>query len=641
MAKKIKSILMSGELKFNNVNGESKTQSVFVNVYETPLTKSYAIDVYAVDVIVKNKVIKLYSSSNSDSNNSYFMDKIYPGFSLIDAGVKYKIIDLTQLKLLQCFNIGYNSDPKIETIDNLDRQDTTGVSLKDYFNSLGIDYKSLKFPKSGKDIPFYFKKNNIDFSKTWNSPLLTKEEKEMLLPAPDFEVLQSWYNSDRWALMYKIMFSKHYSKKYFATCLMGLPAGGKTKFINCFCWFYGIPLVTIIGDPVNSLSKVLAQTGPVNVVDNQGNETAILKKVKTLFFKLISNNLPCCLFNDELVLNLSSYISQLAPAISDGVYTANGGIDYAKVDVSNVLHFAAYNPNTSKACEIDDKVYSRFNFMYFKPISLADKAFVSNNKIKAMYEDPSLIQNEIQKIKDTYASSWYKDNFLNCVDTECSYDTFKTVASNYFNYHMNGKIDSMHIIDKESFKFFEDEKNNLDLDKQITFNNLINDLVIKINGYLYEITKGTNTKWLNKESYFYISDRNIDIFKEYILFYGLSDGIKNFCSDLIPGCNTVRVSGCNQTSALDDDTPSFVGSNVLDLFGKSNLDQFNSKLFLTTDLTSLNKSFINFETGKSIIISLDFANAFLISNADSSTVNNSSIDTSNSFEISEDDLDLL
>ena len=92
----------------------------------------------------------------------------------------------------------------------------------------------------------------------------------------------------------------------------------------------------------------------------------------------------------------------------------------------------------------------------------------------------------------------------------------------------------------------------------------IDDLVQKINNELYSTTKGRDTKNPDRNSFFYISDRNLDIFTDMIFSYSsVSKAVFRYIFDLIPGGNTVR-SGSNSGKSTEDKTSQIIAQAICD-----------------------------------------------------------------------------
>lgn len=92
----------------------------------------------------------------------------------------------------------------------------------------------------------------------------------------------------------------------------------------------------------------------------------------------------------------------------------------------------------------------------------------------------------------------------------------------------------------------------------------IDDLVKKINNELYTTTKGRDTKNPDRNSFFYISDRNLDIFTDMIFSYSsVSKAVYRYIFDLIPGGNTVR-SGSNSEKSTEDKTSQIIAQAICD-----------------------------------------------------------------------------
>ena len=83
------------------------------------------------------------------------------------------------------------------------------------------------------------------------------------------------------------------------------------------------------------------------------------------------------------------------------------------------------------------------------------------------------------------------------------------------------------------------------------------------NTELRALTMGKDIKNPDKYSYYYISDRNRDIFQDLILSYSsVTTGLTHFIYNLIPGGGTIKL-GAATPDPLNDTTPAVIAATVV------------------------------------------------------------------------------
>ncbi len=474
-------------------------------------------------------------------------------------------------------------------------------TLKNYINSkftIDSNFTNIEAVASKRKIAF--PKAKINWEETWNSPYLTDEEKVSMFFEPDLDIAMSNEGRDCRKILEKVINTNYFNKNFTAIGLHGNPGGGKTKMVlNDLCALNHIPVVAIPCDPMISVNQLLAQVGPVNQratiptkdlvplinklknkltilqqndnptkeegeeinsilktlenISNISKEYAELIKTPSILMKCLKYNLPLVVFLDEANVASTQFQNSLAPIISDGLYKDGPEIGHNNNTIKWVL---AWNPNTSNSKTFDGKFFDRINFIQVEDVSSEQRiGYRTRKTIHGMYgsvpdytEVDTLIK-EASLVHPNIDFSKISDRVhkINASKEALSWYTMKEInrLTGLKNNPPVGKFSEIYLGDVA-----------LDTpDEAIKAIKEVDTLATSINQQLYSLTKGKDTKNPDRNSYFYISDRNMDIFTDYIFSYQkVGKAVKRFIFDLIPGGNTVK--GYNTSEKTTEDKTS-------------------------------------------------------------------------------------
>ena len=581
-------------------------------------------------------VIQLIAPAN-DVLDSKTWNTFFQNYNLVtlDQGIKNEDITITsKIDELLINNFDFDSCP-LEEDDYLSNNNTLLNYLNNHFK-MAPGIESRVFKATSRKIAF--PKANINWDETWNSPYLTDEEKASITQTIDLDIIMANENRDCRKEVEKVLNTNYYNKNFTCIGLHGNPGGGKTKMVlNDICAVNHIPAVAIPCDPMMSINQILAQVGPVNKgatvgrkelegtinslknrltllqqnpsptedeekeikevlkalndISNISKECADLVKTPSILMKCLKYNLPLVVFLDEANCASTQFQNSLAPIISDGMYKDGPEVGKNKGTIKWIL---AWNPNTSNTKSFDGKFYDRINFIQVEDISSEERiAYRTRRTIAGMFggnadyteadkvlkkaklgeEETNKISEKVHQINaSSEALKWYTKKEI------------EKVSGGKSKAFPKGEFETAYL-------------NEVTLASQQAVADTIKDidnLVEEINEKLYKLTKGRDTKNPDRNSFFYISDRNLDIFTDYIFSYSdVRKGIHRFIYDLIPGGNTVKTSANNDDST-EDKTSTFIADSICDYF-QSKIDILNKKFFTDIPESEKNGALIKFK----------------------------------------------
>lgn len=604
MATKQKLAIFDCEVK--TITGDAQKALLFVGVPDGYKTWQHAV------LVVDSKattIIKLIDSSDALLSKPFLANK-WPNHFVKKQKYNIKDSDVTIISKLD--NILSFTDFPVEFI-NLEETDYTSNknTLQNYLK------KHFKIPKDLTNKSFKNNKRKIAFPKavinwdeTWNSPHLTDEEKASITQDVDLDIAMANEKRECRMELEKVLNTRYFNKNFTCVGLHGNPGGGKTKMVlNDICALNHIPAVAIPCDPLMSINQMLAQVGPVNkgaTVDKKelektvsslknrltliqqnsapteeekkemeniltalndissiSKECAELVKTPSILMKCLKYDLPLVVFLDEVNCASTQFQNSLAPIISDGMYKDGPEVGKNKGTIKWIL---AWNPNTSNTKSFDGKFYDRINFIQVEDVKAEGRIAYRTRKTLAGMFGSGADYSEADKI-----ISDYKINNPNDTEIDKIFEKVHKLnaSSEALAWYVKKEIEAISGSKTKTFPKGEFETAYLgevtldspeEVKKTIA---AIDDLVEDINKDLYNSTKGRDTKNPDRNSFFYISDRNLDIFTDYIFSYSsVAKGVKRFIFDLIPGGNTVKSMANNENSKMDS-TSIAIADNII------------------------------------------------------------------------------
>ena len=378
-----------------------------------------------------------------------------------------------------------------------------------------------------------FPKDDTDYNAFWSSTLLTDEEKAICRHDYDADLsMSNAKRATRW-IFEKVLETKYYTKPYTLIGLHGNPGSGKTKMVcEDYCAGHNVPLLYITLDEMSSVYKMMETVGPEAV-----NGEVKLTLQQSIWLKCFANNLPLVVCFDEANLMKTNQYNTLSAIVSES--KANIGVHAYKGSYS-IKYILCWNPDTSNVKSFDGKFYDRMTFIQVEDPSKEDRIKYKTNKILTGMSgsetncSPEALEWEKELNKNTTS---FKGKFLGEV----------TLAP-----------------EKERSKAIE----------------VIYNLVEKINNELYTLTKGKDVKNPNKNSYFYISDRNMEYFMDLIFGYrSVNAAVMRIITDTVPGGKTVKLSETSGKDSMVDTVPLMIATQICEKLA-GDITSVNNTLFL-------------------------------------------------------------
>lgn len=463
-----------------------------------------------------------------------------------------------------------------------------------------------------------FPKDQTNYDAFWNSPLITDEEKKVCSPKLDLDICMSNASRPCFKLFQKIMTTKYSNKSFTAIGLHGNPGGGKSQMVTNWCALEHIPLVTIPCDPMMSITQILSQVGPKQadtVVEKttiapliQGlkakldllqqnpspdeaeiqnvlaaldkaasvsREAAELVKTPSILMKCLKNDLPLVVFLDEANIASTAFQNSLAPIISDGIYKDGPITGRNNNTIKWVL---AWNPATTNAKSFDGKFFDRLSFIQVPDLSAAEQLSYRTRKIiLGMYgaqASTAALDKLAQKEKKRIEAPVLQDIITQAANMPASDEAKAWYAS----YLIEKKFPTVPTFKENQFRpAYLEEVQISDPAAAASAIATIDGIVDLANTELCSLTRGKDTKNPDKNSYYYISGRNKDIFLDVVMGYSsVTAGLVNFIFNLIPGGGTVKTGGT--VNPLNDTTPAVIATTVASKLG-GQCEQAQTALF--------------------------------------------------------------
>lgn len=455
----------------------------------------------------------------------------------------------------------------------------TAQSLDLYIRSKFTVLDTVKDPGSvAAERKIAYPKKNINWDKTWEA--LTDEEKICVTAEADLDIAMSNETRETRQIFEKAINTNYFNKPYTLIGLHGDPASGKTAMVcRDFCALNHIPVLYVTVDELSTVFKLLETVGP-----EMTNGRVELTVQQSIWLKAFINDLPLVVFIDEANTMRVNQYNILAPIISEG--KVNIGVHNYKNN-NTIQYVLAWNPNTSNTKSFDGKFYDRMTFINVENLDPSVKtAYKIRTTVRGMYTSDEDVYGEALAIADAAK----KENPSLSEKIDEIFNRQKEIKSGSAAaraWYVNKEIEALKSKKSPSFvtgKFtcaYLDEVKTSEPKKTAAAIVAIDELVAKINSKLFDLTKGKDTKNPDKNSYFYISERNSEFFMDLIFgFTSVEKAVFRLVKDLIPGGNTVKFSG--NTSTLEDHTPELIAQAVTDALA-GEINEVNNLLFVEID----------------------------------------------------------
>lgn len=460
-----------------------------------------------------------------------------------------------------------------------------------------------------------FPKDNVNYDVFWNSPLITAEEKKVCSPKLDLDLCMGNASRPCFKLFQKIMTTKYDNKSFTAIGLHGNPGCGKSQMVTNWCALEHIPLVTIPCDPMMSIAQILSQVGPQQtegVIDKAtvaplihglkaklemleqapcptdpdekrdyekqmqdtlealdklttlSKETAELVKTPSILMKCLKNNLPLVVFFDEANIASTAFQNSLAPIMSDGVYKDGPITGRNNNTIKWVL---AWNPATSNAKSFDGKFFDRLSFVHVPDLSAAEKLAFRTRKIVSRMHGTQASTTALDKLAQKEKKRIEAPVLQDIITQAASMPGSDEAKAWYASYLIEKKFPTVPTFKENQFRpAYSEEVQTSDPEATVAAIAAIDGIADLANIELCSLTRGKDTKNPEKNSYYYISDRNRDIFADTVMGYSsVTAGLVNFIFNLIPGGGTVKTGGT--VNPLNDTTPAVIATTVASKLG--------------------------------------------------------------------------
>lgn len=430
----------------------------------------------------------------------------------------------------------------------------------------------------GSERKIAYPKKKINWEKTWKS--LTEEEKICVTPEGDLDIMMSNENRETRKVFEKAITTTYFNKPYTLIGLHGDPASGKTAMVcKDYCAANHIPVLYVTVDELSTVFKLLETVGP-EMVDGKVELTV----QQSIWLKCFINNLPLIVFIDEANTMRTNQYNILAPIISEG--RVNIGVHNYKND-NTIQYVLAWNPNTSNTKSFDGKFFDRMIFINVENVDPSVKtAYKIRKTVRGMYtsDEDALVEARTAAAKAVKELPEKEEEINLILKEEESQQNGSSAARKWYV----EKMINDRILHKEAVfnpgeftvAYLDDVKTSTP-QKTAAAIVAIDELIAKINSKLFDLTKGKDTKNPDKNSYFYISERNSEFFADLIFgFTSVEKAVCRFVKDLIPGGNTVKFGGSGST--LEDNTPELIAQAVADALA-SEINEVNNLLFVEID----------------------------------------------------------
>lgn len=452
-----------------------------------------------------------------------------------------------------------------------DEKDSSGEKLEDYLNRIGSVAADLWVEKQVATTTtrkMAFKKKVIDWSKTWNSSYLTQEEKDYLRQTLDLDIWLSNSKRETYQLFSHMIETSYENRDYSAIGLHGNFGSGKSEMIKCYAAEHDAPMLYIACSDMLKIQSIFAKVGPVLI-----NNKAELTIQQTILLKCFIHNLPLIVGLDEFNLLQIKESNALAPIITENKLFVDA-MNTAYKNDGTIIYVGCWNPDTANAKSLDGKMYDRLLFLNVEDLpKKLMKEYKKRKQIASLfglqvsdYTDklsklPQAIQDKIKNslTKNPATSKDALDAYIKAVTATPS---VAPVKDKFVPHHVNDIT--------------------LDTPEQVAeARDRMEDLFEKVNGSLYQNTKGIDTKNPNRNFAYYIPERATDYFCDLIMmFSNVEKALDRGISDLLPGGGTLRVGidAKDKDTSRVDKTPYLIAEGITTALS-TDIDLLNVWLF--------------------------------------------------------------
>ena len=397
-----------------------------------------------------------------------------------------------------------------------------------------------------------FKKKTIDWSKTWNSPYLTDEEKQYLRQTLDLDIWFSNSKRESYQLFSHMIETYYENRDYTAIGLHGNFGSGKSEMVKCYAAEHDAPMMYIACSSLIKIQNLFAKVGPSLI-----NGKAELTVQESIWAKCEIYNLPLIVNLDEMNLLTVEESNALAPIITEhkGVVNAT---NKAFLNDNTIIYVGAWNPDTANAKSLDGKMYDRLLFINVEDVSKdVMKKYKISKQLASLFgiSNLSYYQDQISKLPKDIQDKINRSLAKNPATSDMAIDAYlkAVTAAPQPIVPVRNKLVLHHVEDV-----------TLDTPKEVAdARNRMEDLIEKVNGALYQNTKGIDTKNFNRNFAFNFPERSTDYVCDLIMQYSsVEKALQRAISDILPGGNTLRVGTDKQNNSRIDNTPYRIAEEI-------------------------------------------------------------------------------
>lgn len=630
MSSKFKAALFVAKVYLNNSDGTQSIQDAMTVVAETSVTKQFAAATFAIERTAADTFanMRILSATNmlvgqaKDAEFNEILKNICLCTNIVSQNSGSNAID--KIELLEKFDLFFfDNEFKSKAFNRpygLNDKDTNGQKLLDFltfnFDFAQDSLKDFTLSKQNVSRKFAVAKKQRDFNLFWNSPFISKTEKEYCKTKIDLDICMSNSNKDMFKVLKRTLFAEYPERNWVFNILFGDPSSGKTTMVENLCALYNIPFVKLTGDPTISMTKLIMTVGPENVqtslnkqdyidkckakglsdseiqtLSDKINELIVsnkdvdvqLTEQESIILKCLKHGLPLLVLLDEVNMFTTLLMATLADVITSGY--VNVGVHTYKDDGHNIMWFGAYNPNTYKCSPFEGKFRDRALFFCSEMPTQEQMIEHKQRKVVASLFGTSSVLSSIQEQLETLCQDYPdKSEELNLAFNLVSNICLSTTPSSeavqwFFDYKVNEILCKSVPTFKEK-EFSDYYINDCKLDSIDNVEEAVKRIIVlkdKVNELLKTLTRGIDSKNPDSNFYFYIPNRAVDYFIDLIFcFSSVQRAVDFMVYNLIPNGDTVRYNSssnpaddisksiCNTLSNDIADLQQFLFTNVND-----------------------------------------------------------------------------
>lgn len=656
MAAKIKCALFSSRtLVRTEADGSPVYQPSTTCVLETSTTKRFTGITFAINTDSTGKkervLLKVTNSSCLKDTESLAilasLDNIADYSTSAKVGISSKT-DVELIEKLDYFFYGNNSN-KFSSPYLLKDKDVNGLTLKDFITAeytfVDSDIKDVFVDSNNSIRKFALDERTIDWTLFWNSPFITKDEKDYCRCAIDLDICMSNSDKDMFKVLQRTFTTVYPERNWTLNILFGDPSSGKTTMIQNLCSLIGAPLVKLTGDPTISMTKLIMTVGPENIVHQMQDKQFFVDKLKSagiddntiasldseiakailtsketdvqlteqdsIILKCKKHDLPLVVLLDEINMFTTLLQATLADVITSGY--VNVGVHTYKSNPSNIIWFGAYNPNTYKASPFELKFRDRA--LFFCSEMPTEKQLIAHKQRKnqAIMLGTHSVMNDLEVKVNNFKEKYPElndqvDGIFNMISNIVQVSLPSKEAVDWFFDYQTDKLLGKNKLSFKEGKFTNAYKKDITLASADSINEATSRMlkyVNKVNEILINITKGIDLKNPDNNFSFYIPNRAVDYFFDLIHCFSSVDKATDFMIyNLIPNGDTCRYG-------TDFNPASIISSSVRTSL-QTDIDELQKFLFSDFDasleIDAVNKATDNDYKSDLWIVSSDTTN---------------------------------